>query len=509
MSNGNPEDLNREDFKPIPDYGSDGSLFNFDPSDPNGDSEQTSIILPQETDDVNPSHESEHFAILPNTPIETPMPATAEQNTSQEGFIAEMGMFSMGKPGHENEDAIQASSDLVLCIADGVGSTPSARDAAYIATEVFTHHIELRRAEIETADDAQIKKIAMEGVGLITETFDHEQKNPNNPLHPKASTTFGAVILIPPSESKRDSAGRALAVGIGDSPVILVRDGKAEIITEEQTGKKDPSGITNWLAYKKGERQKTPADDQYKFIDLKPGDKIVLATDGLMGDKPKQRVPLEDIAATVTNNDDPQMAAYELAALPGRLEETGGKAYNPQTETRDIPFEAKNDDLTVGVIEIPEQGKANRRLSSDEIIAQQPKNERLSLKTLDNLLSGLGDKSQITLILDEMMPNSSDEVEEIKNYNYQGVGSADVMADLQNAIKSDDPDTQNIKNALLENPAEATQNLAVIRATLNYLIDLPLAEHDNAIGQSAEVYQRLKAVGGLLMAPVKEVNGNE
>lgn len=510
-NNGSPEDFNLEYPREIPYYGSNESSFDFiDPNDLNGGDDHTSIITPQEAANPTPiTQETAHPTELPDTSTENPTPATAEQDISHEGFRAEIGMFSMGKPGHENEDAIHASSDLVMCIADGVGSTPTAGDAAYIATEVFTNYIEHHREELKTAADERVQQIATEGVSLITENFNRGQKDPNILLHPKASTTFGAVILMPSSENKPDSAGRALAVGIGDSPAMLVRNGKASVITEEQTGK-NRKDISNWLATgKKGGRQVTPANDQYKFVDLQPGDRIVMATDGLMGDKIPERTPLEYIAATVEKNDDPQMAAYALAALPGRLQSEGKKAYNPQTEQMDIPFKAKNDDLTVGVIAIPDERVKVRHRSSDEIIAQQPENERHSLITLDLLLNELGDKSQIIQIIDDAMPGHADsEVEEIKNYIYQGAKSEDVMADLQRAIQSGDPDTQNVKDALLENPANIAHNLAAFRATLSYLIDLPLTTPDTVVGQSAEVYQRLVAIRGLLLSPEKEVDGN-
>jgi len=73
-------------------------------------------------------------------------------------------------------------------------------------------------------------------------------------------------------------------VNVGDSPVYLFRDGKAEeIVTLDKFPNNLRPDIVLQVIGKKGETGKTPAEIEYhtREIDLQPEDRIILATDGV------------------------------------------------------------------------------------------------------------------------------------------------------------------------------------------------------------------------------------
>jgi protein phosphatase len=113
---------------------------------------------------------------------------------------------------------------------------------------------------------------------------------------------------------------RVFVAGIGDSRAYRLRDGKLEQLTKDHSladalldaGTITPEELPNHkfknvLYLYLGSKDARSGPDEVRVLDVRPGDRLLLASDGLTG-----VVSDKDIARVLGNVDDPQQAALTL-----------------------------------------------------------------------------------------------------------------------------------------------------------------------------------------------------
>lgn len=241
----------------------------------------------------------------------------------------------------------------VFVVADGVGGSGGGEIASQVAANAFPVAVERFR-------DNYPPIIVLKGaVNSADEAIRNRKAEGEGSCPSDAATTFTAAVRV-----DADTWGIAAA---GDSPAFVVRaDGWVEQIVEEQVNPDIPSQITSWLDGEPPTQNKK--EPQFKLVQLRPGDKLVMVTDGVVGDWTNQRIAPETIAEIVRQYpSDPKGAADALLSLPRELQERGyrypgyGQPFMAPGEFGDLvewpantPFEGKlGDDASAIVIERP------------------------------------------------------------------------------------------------------------------------------------------------------------
>lgn len=191
--------------------------------------------------------------------------------------IASFGVAVRGSAHPEIEDAILVDDGLGLyAVADGITRPAGGAEASKLAVEG------LRRAYRESRDLAQAfhrahQEVLQERKVRVQERFI-------------GYSTLTAVAL---------DGRRYLLAHAGDSVAILCRDGRAEVLTIEHH---DEHGAIVQCVGLEGELEPMVAGGE-----LRPGDHLVLATDGVTGS-----VDADEIAATAARHREPKRIAGRL-----------------------------------------------------------------------------------------------------------------------------------------------------------------------------------------------------
>lgn len=175
----------------------------------------------------------------------------------------------------------------------------------------------------------------------------------------EAATTLGALVF-----AKR----HVITVGIGDTPVTLFSpkgdqaEGRFSVfpLTLEQC---NGNVIYNCLGgYGIGRPRRNPKlpmskdnyDDQVKARPIKPGEIYMVASDGLHGDTPEQRLLTANYEDVVYDRQDqsPQDIAEHMSRLPRVIEKQRGVKNANKAFHRNGLYIPKNDDLSVGIVKV-------------------------------------------------------------------------------------------------------------------------------------------------------------
>jgi protein phosphatase len=193
----------------------------------------------------------------------------------------------------------------VFIVADGMGGQDCGEVASGLATSVLSREI------AERLSDAGPEGAIRQSVQMAHAAILDEGKR--MPTTRRMGTTVVLAVLL---------NGRALVTGVGDSPALLARGGACRKLTEDHT-------IADALA-RKGTISPEQAKHSpyrnvlYKFLGCaewtdgveltevapEPGDRIILATDGLTG-----VVDDAEVALFAEQHSDPQACAEGLVKL--------------------------------------------------------------------------------------------------------------------------------------------------------------------------------------------------
>lgn len=202
----------------------------------------------------------------------------------------------LGNYRENNEDAVDVkeSKDLTVAIvADGMGGQAAGEKASQMATEIIPKHISGQVESATSADD--IRKLVRKAIVQANEEIislgqlDRDYRN--------MGTTVVGVSWVP---KFRDDC--LFVAGVGDSRAYLLRDGKidqltidhslAQALVEAGTITPDEAKehrFKNVLWKYLGSKEVGEGPD-VKTLFVRPGDRILLCTDGLCGVVPDERV---------------------------------------------------------------------------------------------------------------------------------------------------------------------------------------------------------------------------
>lgn len=234
------------------------------------------------------------------------------------------GKTDVGRKRQHNEDTMLiAPDDGLYVVADGMGGHASGEVASARAAEVVRSHVAANRGILRdlAADPAQAHRTAassMVEAAVQRACADIYRQAFAEPSKRGMGTTFVCLVI---------AGSRAIIGHVGDSRVYLVRGGQCHRLTEDHTliaaqlkagviskEQAATSQYRNVITRAVGIQESVQVDTL--LVDLVPGDRFLLCSDGLHG-------YLADDEVT------PQLAVPDIGLVPERLvalaNERGGK----------------------------------------------------------------------------------------------------------------------------------------------------------------------------------------
>lgn len=212
--------------------------------------------------------------------------AAAEQLTKQQ--VWEQKRYPGTAPGRSGQDSLLFSQENGLfAVADGVGSRPHSNLAAEMAVRVFANTF-VRHGLPKTAAQAQ-ERIQD---GLIDRLQYATART-------QGATTLTGMIITPD--------GQATFLNAGDSQFLIRRTARIIHVTTEQSVKEGNGhrihGLYNFFGMVEGydptqpPRQLTELPNtvtvdegtEWGSVELEYGDRLILVTDGIIGDRHDER----------------------------------------------------------------------------------------------------------------------------------------------------------------------------------------------------------------------------
>lgn len=188
------------------------------------------------------------------------------------------------------EDSVMVmGGKQIYGVYDGAGGVEGGRNAAYQAAEVTE--------ELCTKYDLQSGEHVAWVLNEASKAVEH------NPQAGVATAVLARVI-------ERGGRKQLAWASAGDSRIYVVRNGKAQMITRDEG---EGKYITNALGreLRNGEN----CVRQFGEVDLQPGDRIVLCTDGVTGDYGTDLMGDEELADLVTRAQSAREAAANLVGM--------------------------------------------------------------------------------------------------------------------------------------------------------------------------------------------------
>ncbi|HYG84223.1 MAG TPA: PP2C family serine/threonine-protein phosphatase [Verrucomicrobiae bacterium] len=192
----------------------------------------------------------------------------------------------VAKAERGNQDAIYIdASRQLFALADGAGGHKGGEVASKLAMSVFEKSPVLDyepqiSPQVVVADHlAEISKIRLKMKDLATEDAS---------LQEMATTIVTAQVV----------GNNLIGVAAGDSRICVVRDGQPIWLNTEQIDPRQPNVIRNALSPgishgQAGINVKSRSYDESFVYALEPGDRIVMMSDGVLGDWPEEKINAE------------------------------------------------------------------------------------------------------------------------------------------------------------------------------------------------------------------------
>jgi protein phosphatase len=207
--------------------------------------------------------------------------------------------------------AMTLEATNLFIVADGMGGQQAGEKASLMAVELIPRAIQ-RRLSADDKDPRHIQEAIREAVaevnseilgssGLVTEY-----------------SNMGTTVVL--AQFRHD---RVYVAGIGDSRAYRLREGHIEQLTKDHSladALLDAGTITpeelpshkfkNVLYLYLGSKDARSGPEDFRVLDVRPGDRFLLATDGLTG-----VVPDTELGHLLGSVSDPQQAAVTLKDL--------------------------------------------------------------------------------------------------------------------------------------------------------------------------------------------------
>ncbi len=209
---------------------------------------------------------------------------------------------------HSEAATVTLEPRNVFIVADGMGGQQAGEQASLMAVELIPRAV-ARRLGPDEADPARIKEAIREAMAEVNQEILGSSGAVTE------YTNMGTTVVL--ALFRND---RAYVAGIGDSRAYRLRDGRIERLTKDhsladallEAGTISPEELPNHK-YKNvlylylGSKDARGGPEDIRVLDVRPGDRMLMASDGLTGVVPDNK--LREVLATV---DDPQQAAVTL-----------------------------------------------------------------------------------------------------------------------------------------------------------------------------------------------------
>src|SRR3954471_1630416 len=209
------------------------------------------------------------------------------------------------------ELALPADESYAMAVADGMGGTGCGSLASQIAIK-SAWEIAGRATswimKLQNTNSAELAERVEGCVYLMQQEFVQEYKS--NPKFGNSGTTWTSAYFV---------SGFAVVTQIGDSPAFLWRDGTMRRISVDHTIEQEfiATGVAPEIAGKFSHMltrclgyESQNARPDVHFLRLKPGDELLICSDGLT-----DMAPETEIAACLDNSIDAQTACDALIQL--------------------------------------------------------------------------------------------------------------------------------------------------------------------------------------------------
>jgi protein phosphatase len=207
--------------------------------------------------------------------------------------------------------AMTMESSNLFIVADGMGGQQAGEQASLMAVDLIPRAIQ-RRLPSDEADPARIKEAIRDAVAEVNQEI----------LGSSGAVTefsnMGTTVVL--AQFRFD---RVFVAGIGDSRAYRLREGRLEQLTKDHSladALLDAGTITvdelanhkfkNVLYLYLGSKDARGGPEEVRMLDVRPGDRLLMASDGLTG-----VVPDKDLLHVLATVDDPQRAAVKLKDL--------------------------------------------------------------------------------------------------------------------------------------------------------------------------------------------------
>jgi PPM family protein phosphatase len=179
-----------------------------------------------------------------------------------------------------------ARSGVLLVVCDGMGGAAAGDLAARLAAEAIKHQLVGSGSAVTEHPEQSLKGAVCGANGaILAETKVHPETR-------GMGTTCTAAIVVP---------GRLFIAQVGDSRAYLLRDGRLQLLTRDQTLASDlvesgalrPEDVDHFpyrhvLSQAVGTRSSIEPD--ISEVSLRRGDRLLLCSDGLHGPVPAERI---------------------------------------------------------------------------------------------------------------------------------------------------------------------------------------------------------------------------
>jgi protein phosphatase len=196
----------------------------------------------------------------------------------------------------------------LFIVADGMGGQQAGEQASLMAVELIPRAIARRLAPEETEPN-RIKEAIREAVAEVNQEILGSSGAVTE------FTNMGTTVVL--AQFRND---RVFVAGIGDSRAYRLRDGRLERLTKDhsladallEAGTISPEELPthkfkNVLYLYLGSKDARGGPEDVRVLDVRPGDRLLMASDGLTG-----VVPDSELKQVLATTDDPQQAAVTL-----------------------------------------------------------------------------------------------------------------------------------------------------------------------------------------------------
>jgi len=232
----------------------------------------------------------------------------------------EDNFFVPGRRSVRHDNTSESNSEMpsltlepsnLFIVADGMGGQQAGEQASLMAVELIPRAI-ARRLSADENEPNRIKEVIRDAVAEVNQ----EILGSSGAIHEYSN--MGTTVVL--AQFRFD---RVFVAGIGDSRAYRMREGRLEQLTKDHSladALLDAGTITadelpthkfkNVLYLYLGSKDARTGPEDVRVLDVRPGDRLLMASDGLTG-----VVPDKDLARVLGTVDDPQKAAVELKNL--------------------------------------------------------------------------------------------------------------------------------------------------------------------------------------------------